>query len=67
MRAFGSDKQLACHSRHLWWRYDDGEITVLDRAGVGLRSCECYGVVKNESDRLLAYQSTTRYLTLDAR
>ena len=33
--------------------YDDGEITVLDRAGVEKRSCECYGVVKKESDRLL--------------
>jgi CRP-like cAMP-binding protein len=34
-------------------QYDDGEITVLDRAGVEKRSCECYGVVKKESDRLL--------------
>ena len=34
-------------------RYNDGEITVLDRAGVEKRSCECYGVVKKESDRLL--------------
>jgi CRP-like cAMP-binding protein len=33
--------------------YDAGEITVLDRAGVEKRSCECYGVVKKESDRLL--------------
>jgi CRP-like cAMP-binding protein len=33
--------------------YDKGEITVLDRAGVERRSCECYGVVKRESDRLL--------------
>jgi hypothetical protein len=35
-------------------RYDDGEITVLDRAGVENRSCECYGVVKKETDRLLS-------------
>lgn len=41
-------------------RYDDGEITVLDRPAVELRSCECYGVVKKESDRLLAYQATAR-------
>jgi CRP-like cAMP-binding protein len=34
--------------------YDNGEITVLDRAGVEKRSCECYDVVKRESDRLLA-------------
>ncbi len=33
--------------------YNRGEITVLDRAGVEDRSCECYGVVKKESDRLL--------------
>ena len=33
--------------------YDKGEIRVLDRAGVEKRSCECYGVVKKESDRLL--------------
>jgi len=34
-------------------RYNAGEITVLDRTGVEKRSCECYGVVKRESDRLL--------------
>jgi CRP-like cAMP-binding protein len=33
--------------------YSNGEISVLDRAGVEKRSCECYGVVKRESDRLL--------------
>ena len=33
--------------------YNAGEITVLDRAGVENRSCECYDVVKKESDRLL--------------
>ena len=37
--------------------YDDGEITVLDRGAVERRSCECYAVVKEESDRLLAHQS----------
>src|SRR5471032_2139138 len=33
--------------------YDAGEIMVLDRPGVEKRSCECYDVVKKESDRLL--------------
>jgi CRP-like cAMP-binding protein len=33
--------------------YNAGEITVLDRAAVEKRSCECYGVVKKESDRLI--------------
>ncbi len=34
-------------------RYARGRITVLDRAGLEQRSCECYAVVKNEYDRLL--------------
>jgi CRP-like cAMP-binding protein len=33
--------------------YNAGEITVLDRPGVEKRSCECYDVVKKESNRLL--------------
>ena len=33
--------------------YNDGTITVLDRPGIERRSCECYGVVKKEYDRLL--------------
>ena len=34
-------------------RYVRGKITVLDRPGLEARSCECYQVVKSESDRLL--------------
>ncbi len=34
-------------------RYSRGHITVIDRAGVEGRSCECYEVVKREYDRLL--------------
>jgi CRP-like cAMP-binding protein len=34
-------------------RYARGHITVLDRAGLEERSCECYAVVKKEYDRLL--------------
>jgi CRP-like cAMP-binding protein len=33
--------------------YQRGHITVLDRAGLELRTCECYAVVKKEYDRLL--------------
>jgi Mn-dependent DtxR family transcriptional regulator len=33
--------------------YARGHITVLDRAGLEERSCECYAVVKKEYDRLL--------------
>ncbi len=33
--------------------YARGHITVLDRPGLEHRSCECYGVVKREYDRLL--------------
>jgi CRP-like cAMP-binding protein len=35
-------------------RYARGQITVLDRAKLGQLCCECYAVVKKESDRLLA-------------
>ena len=34
-------------------RYARGHITVLDRAGLEKRSCECYAVVRKEYDRLL--------------
>jgi CRP-like cAMP-binding protein len=33
--------------------YRRGHITVLDRAGLERRTCECYAVVKKEYDRLL--------------
>ena len=35
--------------------YQRGKITVLDRAGLESRCCECYQVVKTECDRLLPY------------
>ena len=34
-------------------QYSRGRITVLDRAGLEARTCECYAVVKTEFDRLL--------------
>jgi CRP-like cAMP-binding protein len=34
-------------------RYQRGHITILDRAGLEHRTCECYAVVKREYDRLL--------------
>lgn len=39
--------------------YRRGRITVLDRARLAERSCECYEVVKRESDRLLAQKPKT--------
>jgi CRP-like cAMP-binding protein len=33
--------------------YSRGHITVLDRAGLEARTCECYAVVRQECDRLL--------------
>jgi CRP-like cAMP-binding protein len=35
-------------------QYARGRITVLDRAGLQKRSCECYAVVKREYDRLFS-------------
>jgi Mn-dependent DtxR family transcriptional regulator len=34
-------------------RYTRGKITVLDRAGIEARCCECYDVVRRGTDRLL--------------
>jgi len=38
--------------------YHRGRITVLDRAGLEARVCECYAVVKREFDRLLPPRGT---------
>jgi CRP-like cAMP-binding protein len=38
-------------------RYSRGKITVLDRAKLEELSCECYAVVKAETDRLLGTPS----------
>ena len=40
-------------------RYARGRITVLDRPGLERCSCECYAVVKTESDRLLPDKPAT--------
>jgi CRP-like cAMP-binding protein len=37
-------------------KYQRGRITVLDRPGLEELSCECYTVVKEETDRLQAYE-----------
>jgi hypothetical protein len=37
-------------------RYTRGKITVLDRLRLEKLSCECYTVVKKETDRLMAPQ-----------
>src|SRR6187402_360951 len=36
-------------------RYQRGKITVVDRPGLEVRTCECYQVVKREFERLLPY------------
>jgi CRP-like cAMP-binding protein len=40
-------------------RYTRGRISVLDRAGLEKRTCECYTVVKQEYDRLLPAMRAT--------
>ncbi len=40
-------------------RYARGHISVLDRAGLEQRTCECYAVVKKEYDRLLPERLAT--------
>lgn len=39
--------------------YNRGQITVLDRPRLEQLSCECYAVVKKETDRLLPYVPST--------
>jgi CRP-like cAMP-binding protein len=39
-------------------QYARGRITVIDRPGLELRTCECYAVVKKEYDRLLPSSGT---------
>jgi len=41
-------------------RCSRGHITVLDRAGLAARACECYAVVKHEYDRLLPEPAPAR-------
>ena len=40
-------------------RYTRGHISVVDRAGLEKRTCECYAVVKKEYDRLLPAKPAT--------
>jgi CRP-like cAMP-binding protein len=40
-------------------RYARGHISVLNRDGLEIRTCECYAVVKKEYDRLLPEKSVT--------
>ena len=39
-------------------RYKLGNVMILDRRGLIRRSCECYGVSKNEFDRLLGKRAS---------
>lgn len=39
-------------------RYTRGHIWALDRAGLERRSCECYGAIRREYDRLLPVERT---------
>ena len=42
--------------------YARGKITVFDRPALEERCCECYGVVKAETDRWLPYFATAKGL-----
>ncbi len=39
--------------------YHRGHITIVDRAGLEARTCECYGVVKREYERLLPIKTAS--------
>lgn len=40
-------------------QYSRGHITILDRPGLEVRTCECCAVVKRECDRLLPAVTTS--------
>jgi Mn-dependent DtxR family transcriptional regulator len=42
-------------------RYARGRITVLDRARLAQRACECYGVIHQEYERLLPQSPHCRH------
>ena len=46
--------------------YSRGQITVLDRPKLETLSCECYAVVKKESDRLLNYKALRHSIKVSA-
>ena len=46
-------------------RYRRGHITVLDRAGLQARTCECYAVLRKEIERLLP-DTQTRHAAISA-
>jgi CRP-like cAMP-binding protein len=41
-------------------RFERGRVTVLDRAGLEQKACECYAVIKKEYARLLAHNHPPR-------
>jgi CRP-like cAMP-binding protein len=41
-------------------RYQRGHISVIDRTGLEARSCECYRIVKRETDRLLVMSRSAK-------
>ena len=54
---FGHCRSFQITSVHLPLTFNGGRITVLDRPRLETLSCECYAVVKTETDRLLPLQS----------
>ena len=47
-----------------WIRYSRGRIALLDRRGLESRVCECYEVVRRESERLLGIKKGVRSLPI---
>lgn len=39
-------------------RYSRGTIQILDRPGLEAASCECYGVIREQFDRLLPVRAS---------
>ena len=46
-------------------RYQRGAVAVMDRAGLVAASCECYGLTRDEYDRLLGSAGVGRAQTIE--
>jgi CRP-like cAMP-binding protein len=63
VRRAGVSEAAAALQRAGLIRYSRGRVTVVDRAGLERTSCECYGIIRAQRDRLLGPIEGTRAST----
>jgi CRP-like cAMP-binding protein len=58
VRRAGVSEAASVLQREGLLRYNRGQLTVLDRPGLEAATCECYGIIRSEFDRLLEGKKT---------